>query len=110
MGQLAVDVASNGIEAVERIKTSFYDAVLMDVQMPEMDGLTATRLVRSMPACAQLPIIAMTAGAMEEDMQECLAAGMNAHLSKPIDPKELVSTLLRWVKLTENSVRPGTRS
>jgi len=100
MGQLEVDVANNGVEAIECIKSTRYDAVLMDVQMPEMDGLTATRLIRSLPCGAQLPIIAMTAGAMERDMQDCLAAGMNAHVSKPIDPRELVAALLTWVALS----------
>jgi len=103
MGQLVVDVASSGVEAMERIKTTQYAGVLMDVQMPEMDGLTATRLLRGMPRGANLPIIAMTAGAMERDMQDCLAAGMNAHVSKPIDPKELVATLLTWIAPTSGS-------
>jgi len=105
MGQLEVEVANNGIEAVDRIKSSRFDAVLMDVQMPEMDGLTATRLVRTLPGCGQLPIIAMTAGAMERDMQDCLAAGMNAHVSKPIDIKELVWALLTWVQPTQSAER-----
>ncbi|XHS77413.1 response regulator [Burkholderiaceae bacterium UC74_6] len=109
VGQLEVDVASNGIEAIERIKSSHYDAVLMDVQMPEMDGLTATRLIRSLPQGAQLPIIAMTAGATERDMQECLAAGMNAHLGKPINPKELVATLLIWARPAPEALRPALR-
>jgi len=97
MAQLEVEVAENGLEAVERLRHESFDAVLMDMQMPEMDGLTATRLIRAMPAHARLPIIAMTAGAMERDVQDCLAAGMNAHVSKPIDPKQLVRTLLAWV-------------
>jgi signal transduction histidine kinase/DNA-binding response OmpR family regulator len=97
MGQLEVSVAGNGIEAVDRVKAEHFDAVLMDVQMPEMDGLTATRLIRTLPGGRQLPIIAMTAGAMERDMQDCLAAGMNAHVSKPIDIKELVAALLTWI-------------
>jgi two-component system, sensor histidine kinase and response regulator len=94
---LQVEMAENGAQAVERLRHETFDAVLMDMQMPEMDGLTATRLVRAMPEHARLPIIAMTAGAMEHDMQECLAAGMNAHVSKPIDPKQLVRTLLAWI-------------
>ena len=97
MGQLQVEVAENGLEAVERIRHERFDAVLMDMQMPEMDGLTATRLIRAIPQRAGLPIIAMTAGAMEHDVQDCLAAGMNAHVSKPIDAKQLVRTLLAWI-------------
>ncbi|KQW49680.1 MULTISPECIES: response regulator [unclassified Roseateles] len=97
MVKLQVEVAENGLEAIERIRHEAFDAVLMDMQMPEMDGLTATRLIRAMPEHARLPIIAMTAGAMETDVQDCLAAGMNAHVSKPIDPRQLVRTLLAWV-------------
>ena len=97
LGELTVEVAENGREAVERLTSDTFDVVLMDMQMPEMDGLTATRLIRAMPQHAELPIIAMTAGAMERDVQDCLAAGMNAHVSKPIDPKQLVRSLLTWV-------------
>jgi len=97
MVKLEVEIAENGLEAVERLKQESFDAVLMDMQMPEMDGLTATRLIRAMPRHARLPIIAMTAGAMERDVQDCLAAGMNAHVSKPIDPRQLVRTLLAWI-------------
>jgi len=99
MGQVEVEIANNGVEAVDRLRTSAarYDGVLMDVQMPEMDGLTATRLIRALPGGAQVPIIAMTADATERDMQDCLAAGMNAHISKPIDVNELVSTLQAWI-------------
>ncbi|MDR7272974.1 signal transduction histidine kinase/CheY-like chemotaxis protein [Pelomonas saccharophila] len=97
MVKLEVEIAENGLEAIERLKQENFDAVLMDMQMPEMDGLTATRLIRAMPQHARLPIIAMTAGAMERDIQDCLAAGMNAHVSKPIDPRQLVRTLLAWI-------------
>jgi two-component system sensor histidine kinase/response regulator len=97
MAGLEVTVASNGIEAVDWVKRAPFDAVLMDMQMPEMDGVQATRVIRLLPHAARLPIIAMTAAAMEEDKQECLAAGMNAHISKPIDPKQLMHTLLAWM-------------
>jgi len=97
MAELEVEVAENGLQAIERLKHQAFDAVLMDMQMPEMDGLTATRLIRAMPQHARLPIIAMTASAMERDMQDCLAAGMNAHVSKPIDPRQLVRTLRAWI-------------
>jgi two-component system sensor histidine kinase/response regulator len=94
---LQVDVAENGLQAVEQVKQGAFDAVLMDMQMPQMDGLAATRLIRAMPQHARLPIIAMTAGAMAHDVQDCLAAGMVAHVSKPIDARQLVRTLLAWV-------------
>ncbi len=111
LAQLDVVVAENGREAVERLRHEPFDAVLMDMQMPEMDGLTATRLIRALPGCEHLPIIAMTAGAMESDMQACLAAGMNAHVSKPIDAKQLVRTLLAWVRPSgRGAARPGARS
>jgi len=96
-GGLHVTIAQNGMEAVDWVKRANFDVVLMDMQMPEMDGLQATRAMRQLPHAADLPIIAMTAAAMDEDRQECLAAGMNAHVSKPIDPKELVRVLLAWV-------------
>jgi signal transduction histidine kinase/DNA-binding response OmpR family regulator len=94
---LQVEVAENGLQAVEQIKQGAFDAVLMDMQMPQMDGLAATRLIRAMPGHARLPIIAMTAGAMERDIQDCLAAGMDAHVSKPIDARQLVRALLAWM-------------
>jgi CheY-like chemotaxis protein len=75
-----------------------FDVVFMDLQMPEMDGFTATRLLRSDPRLQQLPIFAMTAHALVEERQRCLDAGMNDHVSKPIDPDNLFSTLLRWAK------------
>jgi CheY-like chemotaxis protein len=96
--KLQVEVADNGLQAVERVRQEEFDAVLMDMQMPELDGASATRLIRALPGRADLPIIAMTAGAMERDVQDCLAAGMNAHVSKPIDPRQLVRTLLAWVR------------
>jgi CheY-like chemotaxis protein len=68
----------------------------MDMQMPVMDGLEATRAIRSNPRLENLPIIAMTANAMASDREQCLAAGMNDHIAKPIEPDELFSVLLRW--------------
>ncbi|MBW8844947.1 MAG: response regulator [Burkholderiales bacterium] len=109
MVRLEVEVAENGLEAVERLRQESFDAVLMDMQMPEMDGLTATRLIRAMPQHADLPIIAMTAGAMAHDVQDCLAAGMNAHVSKPIDPKQLVRTLLAWISPFARSTTSESR-
>jgi len=97
LGELEVTVANNGLEAVEWVRKAPFDLVLMDMQMPEMDGPQATRVIRQLPNGEQLPVIAMTAAAMDEDRQECFAAGMNAHVSKPIDPQELVRALLAWM-------------
>ena len=89
------DVASNGIEAVESIERQNYDVILMDVQMPEMDGLDATREIRKLANASQPHIIAMTANALEGDREMCLAAGMNDYISKPIRVHELVEVLLK---------------
>ena len=89
------DVASNGIEAVESIERQIYDVILMDVQMPEMDGLDATRSIRHLKQVTQPHIIAMTANAMEGDREMCIAAGMNDYVSKPIRVNELVEALLK---------------
>ena len=74
-----------------------FDAVIMDVQMPVMDGLEATRIIRRNVDATQLPIIAMTAHAMEAERLLCLEAGMNDHLTKPVDPKNLTRTLGKWI-------------
>ena len=93
---IQVDLAENGEIAVRMAHEADYDAVLMDMQMPVMDGLEATRAIRSDPRFQDLPIIAMTANAMAADRERCLKAGMNDHIGKPIDPDELFSVLLRW--------------
>jgi GAF domain-containing protein/DNA-binding response OmpR family regulator len=89
------DVASNGIEAVESIERQVYDVILMDVQMPEMDGMDATREIRKLLNATQPHIIAMTANAMEGDREMCIAAGMNDYVSKPIRVNELVEALMQ---------------
>lgn len=94
---LVVDVADNGQIALDMLEHTPYDIVLMDMQMPVMDGLTATRQLRQNSAWAQLPVLAMTANAMSRDRDQCLAAGMNGHLAKPIDPDELFASLLQWI-------------
>jgi len=94
---LVVDTAENGAEAIDQVHQQTYDVVLMDMQMPVMDGLSATRALRALPAGAHLPILAMTANAMLSDRERCLEAGMNDHIAKPIDPEDLTAKLLRWV-------------
>jgi PAS domain S-box-containing protein len=93
------DIASNGIEAVESVERQSYDVILMDVQMPEMDGLDATRSIRKLADVTQPHIIAMTANAMEGDREMCLAAGMNDYVSKPIRVNELVDALMKAKRL-----------
>jgi signal transduction histidine kinase/CheY-like chemotaxis protein len=95
---LAIDTAENGQAAVQMVAANNYDLVLMDMQMPVMDGLAATRAIRLKPQFQSLPIIAMTANVMESDREKCTAAGMNDHLAKPIDPDALFAALLRWIK------------
>nr|WP_145552146.1 ATP-binding protein [Variovorax boronicumulans] len=94
---ITVDVAGNGREALELATTRPYALVLMDMQMPEMDGIEATREIRRSVPAAQLPIVAMTANAMAADRERCLAAGMDDFLSKPIDLQALWQCLLRWL-------------
>lgn len=94
---LVVDVASDGQIAIEMLDTQIYDCVLMDVQMPVMDGYSATEILRKDSRFNDLPIIAMTANAMEGDREKCLEAGMNDHVAKPIKPSELYAALAKWV-------------
>ncbi len=94
------DIANNGQEALDALAGGDYDLILMDIQMPVMDGLTASRLIRQMadPAKAAVPIIAMTAHAMHEDRQTCLDAGMNAHVTKPIEPAVFYAVLRQYAR------------
>ena len=94
---LNVTLANNGQEGVNAVQANLYDAVLMDVQMPVMDGHTATRHIRRYSRFKDLPIIAMTAHAMTGDQEKSIAAGMNDHVTKPIDPAQLLATLARWI-------------
>ncbi|TFG62423.1 MAG: response regulator, partial [Spirochaetales bacterium] len=96
---ISVDLADDGREAVAAVRHKKYDAVLMDVQMPRMDGLEAAKLIRADENFADLPIIAMTANAMKGDRERCIAAGMNDYVSKPIDTAELFTVLKRWINL-----------
>ena len=94
---LRVDVARHGAEAVECVRRKTYDLILMDMQMPVMDGIEATMAIRALPHGRTLPILAMTANAFAEDRQRCLAAGMNDFVAKPVDPEALLETLGRWI-------------
>lgn len=96
---LNVTVANDGKEAVSYIEKEQFDLVLMDIQMPVMDGISAARIIRKLPGKAKgLPIVAMTAHAMAGDKEKSLKAGMNAHITKPIEPGELHETLVRWIQ------------
>jgi signal transduction histidine kinase/CheY-like chemotaxis protein len=95
---ISIDVAGNGEVAVRMVGEHDYDLVLMDMQMPVMDGVAATKAIRSNPRFRELPIIAMTANAMDADREICRQAGMNDHVSKPIDPDALLATVMKWIK------------
>ena len=101
---LVVSIANDGSEAVAAVKNETFDAVLMDIQMPVMDGYEATRAIRTDPSMKDLPIIAMTANVMAGDAEKSLAAGMNVHVGKPIDPTELFSALAKWIKPGESEL------
>lgn len=94
---LRVDVADDGVEALEKAAAFPYQLILMDVQMPLMDGLEATRAIRELEVHRDTPILAMTANAFEEDREHCLAAGMSDHVPKPVDPEMLYAALAKWL-------------
>jgi signal transduction histidine kinase/DNA-binding response OmpR family regulator len=104
---VTVEIAVNGIEALGAVERTRFDAVLMDVRMPEMDGYEATRQIHGDPRFVDLPIIAMTAHAMKGDREKCIAEGMNDYVPKPIETDQLYSALARWVRRSAQS-RKGT--
>jgi CheY-like chemotaxis protein len=104
---LKIDVATDGVQAVRMAAATDYAAVLMDVQMPELDGLDATREIRALPARAHTPILAMTANAYDDDRARCLEAGMNDFLAKPVEPVQLYSVLLRWLGRDDAAAATG---
>ena len=105
---LVVELADNGQIAVDLARSRNYDVILMDMQMPVMDGVAAAQTIRAQPGLPSVPIIAMTANALQSDRDRCLEAGMVDFITKPIEPDELFRTLLRWVKAT--GVAPAART
>jgi CheY-like chemotaxis protein len=107
---IEIDTAEDGVAAIEAFRQAAYDLVLMDVQMPVMDGLTATRRIRasSQPAAATTPIIAMTANVLPEQVAKCLEAGMDGHLGKPMNPSELLTAIAYWSS-NERTAAPAVR-
>ena len=96
---IEVDIAENGREAIDKIRENHYDLILMDVQMSVMDGYQATQEIRKMPEFTELPIIAVTAYALQSEKEDAIKAGMNGHISKPIDPAQLDEVLTKWLTI-----------
>ena len=106
---MLVDIAVNGKEALKMLDKTAYDGVLMDIQMPIMDGYEATGALRQDNRFQNLPVIAMTANAMLGDQEKCLAAGMNAYISKPIKVMEMFATMAQWISVKQGSLEPNSQ-
>ncbi|MDK2935527.1 MAG: two-component system, sensor histidine kinase and response regulator [Eubacteriaceae bacterium] len=100
--EFRIELAENGQEAISKAAETKFDLILMDIQMPVMDGLAATALIRALPGWEVIPILAMTANAFEEDRRKCIAAGMNDHLVKPVEPERLYKCLIKWLSVRKN--------
>lgn len=96
-----MNYSNNGQEAIDLLAKEDFDGVLMDLQMPVMDGYEATKRIRQFPRFSKLPILAMTANAMKGDREKVLAAGMNDHIAKPVDPDLMFVTMARWIKQSD---------
>jgi len=107
---VAVTVADDGRSALDLLGSRAFDAVLMDIQMPVMDGYEATRAIRAQPRWQNLPVIAMTANTMSGDRDKALAAGMNDHIAKPLDVTVMFQTLARWVRRAAAQAAPPSGS
>jgi len=103
---LRVDLAEDGQQAVELARRNEYDLILMDVQMPKLDGIAATREIRLLPQRTAVPILAMTANAYDEDRDACLGAGMNDHIAKPVDPERLYRAMMHWMQKRSGKAIP----
>jgi len=107
---LKVDTAENGLEALEKVQVNDYDLILMDIQMPVMDGLQAIRAIRNLPKWAKTPILVMTAGVFDEDRRACLEVGMNDFVAKPVEPDLFYSALLKWLSPLKLSRQNSTET
>ncbi len=101
-----VDHALNGVAAVNAIRENGYDLVLMDLRMPEVDGLSATRQIRALEYGKYVPIVAMTASAMNDDKRRCLEAGMNDYVAKPYEPRILLAAIAVWINNARSARAP----
>lgn len=101
----SVDIAENGKRAIEKLKTESFDAIFMDIQMTEMDGIEATRMIREELKLKSIPIIGLSAHAFKEEKQKALDAGMNDYLTKPVNPEEVFKILSRWFKADEITLK-----